>query len=225
MLHDLARAMAQLTDPATRRWVWRSAALALLLLALTATGLQLALALLAETGRAWLDWLVRGLGAVGTLIGAWLLFPAVISAVLALFLDGVVDAVERRHYPGLPAPRRQGTVEAVAAGGRLALLAILLNLVALPLYLVPGAGLAVWLGLNGYLLGREYFETVAARRLPQAEARALRRARRGEVWWGGVLVALLLLVPAVNLIAPIIGIALMTHRFHRVGRGAATDRD
>lgn len=224
MLQDLARSFAQLADPATRGWLWRSAGVALLLLALTVAGLEALLTLLAATGRPWLDAVVRALGALGALVGAWLLFPAVLSGVLGLFLDGIVDSVERRHYPWLPPPRRQGVLEALLAGGRLAALGIALNLLALPLYLVPGLGLAAWLALNGLLLGREWLEAVAGRRLSPPEARALRRAHRGEMWLGGTLVAALLLVPVLNLVTPVVGIALMTHRFHRLAGGAATGR-
>jgi CysZ protein len=45
---------------------------------------------------------------------------------------------------------------------RLTVLTLLLNLLALPVYLLlPGINLFLFLALNGYLLGREYFEVVA----------------------------------------------------------------
>jgi len=43
---------------------------------------------------------------------------------------------------------------------------------ALPLYIfVPGVNLVLFYGLNGYLLGREYFAMVAMRRLDPRERR------------------------------------------------------
>lgn len=222
MLNDLAKAVGQLSDPGTRRWVWLSVLLALLVIAGLIGGIQVLLVFFGNTGREWLDWVIQGIGGLGSLVLAWLLFPAAISAVLGLFAERVVEAVEARHYPGLPQARSAGIVDSVGGALRLGGLAVLLNLLALPLYLIPGVNLVVAVLLNGYLLGREYFETVALRRLPAAEARLLRRRHAGKVLLAGAVIAALLLVPFVNLVAPIIGVGLMTHRFHRLRTGAAT---
>jgi uncharacterized protein involved in cysteine biosynthesis len=215
MLTDLSRAFAQLSDPGTRRYVVWSVLGALAVLVALIAGLQLALALLAETGTPWLDWTIRALGGLGSVVGAWFLFPAVVSLILGFLLEGVVRAVEARHYPALPPARQQGLAESTAAALRLGALAVALNILVLPIYLVPGLNLAVWLLLNGHLLGREYAETVAAGRMSRALAADLRRRHRWGVLASGVIVAGLLLVPVVNLVAPVVGIALMTHRFHR----------
>jgi len=125
----------------------------------------------------------------------------------------VVEAVERRHYPGLPPTRGLGVTDSARAALRLGATALLLNLIALPFYLIPGANLLIFLALNGYLLGREYFETVATRRLRPAQASAERRGASGRVWVAGVVIAALSLVPVVNLIAPVIGVTFMAHLF------------
>jgi CysZ protein len=93
--------------------------------------------------------------------------------------------------------------------------AVALNLLALPLYLLPGPNLVVFLALNGYLLGREYFELVAQRRMSPLDAARCRRAVRARVWAAGAMIAVLLMVPLVNLIAPVIAIAFMVHLFER----------
>jgi CysZ protein len=52
------------------------------------------------------------------------------------------------------------------------LLSIALNLLALPIYaLIPLLNVVLFLGLNGYLFGREYFELIALRRLDPEETR------------------------------------------------------
>ncbi|HMR32070.1 MAG TPA: EI24 domain-containing protein [Geminicoccaceae bacterium] len=212
---DLSRAFGQLSDPGTRRYVlWSILGAVAVLLALVA-GLELVLTLLAETGRAWLDWIVRALGALGAVIGAWFLFPGVASLIMGFLLDGVVRAVEARHYPWLAPAREAGLAESLAAALRLGVIVVVLNIVVLPVYLIPGVNLVVWILLNGYLLGREYIETVASRRLRRADVAELRRRHRLGVLASGAIVAALLLVPGVNLVAPVVGIALMTHRFHR----------
>ena len=158
----------------------------------------------------------------GILIASFLLFPAVVGLVLGVFLEEVAGAVERRHYPGLPAPRPQPVVAAIGGAAGFAATAILLNLLALPLYLVllfiPPFNLFVFYGLNGYLFGREYFELVAVRRLDPAAVRRLRRTYRGRLLLAGMIIALLLTLPLINLIAPIIATGFMVHVFEDLRR-------
>ena len=94
-----------------------------------------------------------------------------------------------------------------------------------PLYLLllflPPFNLFVFYLLNGYLLGREYFEIVAVRRLDMATAKRLRRTYRGRVFMAGVVIALLLTVPLVNLITPIVATAFMLHVFEGLRRREA----
>jgi uncharacterized protein involved in cysteine biosynthesis len=78
----------------------------------------------------------------------------------------------------------------------------------------------IYLALNGYLLGREYFELVAGRRLPWSKVVGLRRRVRGRLWLAGVAIALLLTVPVFNLVAPVVAIAFMVHLFEGLRRGA-----
>jgi len=70
--------------------------------------------------------------------------------------------------------------------------------------------------LNGYLLGREYFELAASRRIDPVSARNLRKRHRILVYFAGVVIAFLFSIPFVNLIAPLLGAAWMVHLFHRV---------
>jgi uncharacterized protein involved in cysteine biosynthesis len=99
----------------------------------------------------------------------------------------------------------------VYTGARFLAIALPLNLIALPLYLVPGANIPVYLALNGYLLGREYFTLVAGQRLPLREMEQLRRGQRGRLWLAGALIALMLMIPGFNLLAPVVAIAFMVH--------------
>jgi uncharacterized protein involved in cysteine biosynthesis len=164
-----------------------------------------------QTG--WLERAVDALGGLAVLAVTWFLFPAVTSTTIGFFLEGIAAAVEARHYPRLPPARHQPLAEVVTAGAKFLAVTIALNLAALPLLLVPPVFPFVFFGINGYLLGREYFEVVALRRLPAAEARALRRRYRLRVFAAGAVIALLLTVPFVNLLASVIGTAAMVHLF------------
>jgi len=181
-------------------------------------------ALLAGThvsGFAWLDSVLHVLGSLAALFIAWLLFPAMTMLVLGFFLDRVVAAIERAHYPGSSEARRIGIGETLWSGIRLAFLALLLNLAALPLYLVPGVNLFVYYGLNGFLVGREYFVAIAQRRLDPRGAHAMWQEYRFRLVLAGAVIAVLLSLPLVNLAAPLIGVAFMLHLFEGLRRPAA----
>ena len=212
----MVQAFEQLGDPAIRRIVWLSTAAALLLLAGLVFGAGLLLADSRLVGWPWLDAIVDVLGVVATLFLAGLAFPATIGLIAGLFAERVADAVDRRHYPHLPPPRRQSVGEALAIAARFAGLILLANLLLVIVsFWLPGVNLLLLYGLNGYLLGREYFEMAAARRLDPLAMRALRRRRGGAIWLAGLAIALLLAVPMVNLLIPVVAMALMVHEVQR----------
>jgi uncharacterized protein involved in cysteine biosynthesis len=93
------------------------------------------------------------------------------------------------------------------------------NLVAMIFYLLSGpfAPLVFW-AVNGYLFGREYFELVALRRMGAVDMRRLRRRHGLRIWLAGTLMAVPLSIPVLNLLVPVVGVAAMTHLFHRLWR-------
>lgn len=149
-------------------------------------------------------------------LSVFLMMP-VASAFSGLFLDEVVEAVEARHYAALPQVPRLPWGDALIATFNLFALLVAVNLLALFVYpfVGPAAPFVFW-GVNGYLLGREYFDLVAQRRLGHEGARALRRQNAGTVWLAGVLMAAPLSVPLVNLLIPVLGAATFTHIVHRL---------
>jgi uncharacterized protein involved in cysteine biosynthesis len=161
----------------------------------------------------WLDWLARIAVAAGTVFGTIAVFGALMAAIAALFVDQVARAVERRYYPLLPPPRRQSVGEQVQGGVSFLAGAIGVNIVALPLYLIWGADVFVFLIINGYLLGREYFELVALRHVDRAAVRDLRRAYRWRLLMAGVVIAAMAFVPLANLLTPVVATAFMLHIF------------
>jgi CysZ protein len=153
------------------------------------------------------------------------LMVPVASAITSMFLDEVAQAVEDRHYPGLQAARRSGFWNALRDTVNFLGVLIAANVLAIFLYIMlPFAALFIFWGLNGLLLGREYFQLVALRRLDPAEARALRKRNRMTVWAAGTLMAMPLSIPLVNLLIPILGAATFTHLFHGLATRAAARR-
>lgn len=153
------------------------------------------------------------------LLSFFLMVP-VASAFTGLFLDDVAKAVERKHYPTLPPvpriPFRDSLVDTLNFLGVL----IGANILALIIYAVMNvfSPLAFW-ALNGYLLGREYFQMVAMRRLGRAGAKALRKQHWFEIWLAGVLMAVPLTIPLINLLVPVLAAATFTHLYHRLDGG------
>ncbi|MBL8669797.1 MAG: EI24 domain-containing protein [Alphaproteobacteria bacterium] len=169
----------------------------------------------------WIAGVFRGVAWLTSFLLSWLLFPVLSGAVMGLFLDAVMDAVERRHYPGLSAPRPQPMAEILSSALKFLALGLIVNLLLFPFYLFLGPfGLLLAILVNGYLIGREYFEMVALRRLEPAAAAALYDGNRGRVIRWGMAAAALALVPGVNLVAPIIATAMMVHLFQPLSSAA-----
>jgi hypothetical protein len=76
------------------------------------------------------------------------------------------------------------------------------NLFALLLLLVPGINLAAFFLVNGYLLGREYFEFAAMRFMSPADAKRLRSRNSTTIFFAGLIIAAFLSVPLLNLLTP-----------------------
>lgn len=227
LLNDFFRAIAQLTD---RRFLWvllRALGLTIGLLAAMTALVVWSVTLLPDP-LFTLPWIgpvsipvfgAQGLALGGMLIGSvFLMFP-VTAVFIGLFLDEIADAVEARHYPGLPDTRSPGIIEGALTGLGFAGTILIANLAALILYLLlPPFAPFIFLGLNGYLLGREFFQMIAARHLTGSEAKPLQRRHRWRIWLAGCLMALPLAVPVINLIIPVLGVATMTHQYHRLAK-------
>src|SRR4029077_1461958 len=136
MLTALYRAAYALSLPPMRR----GGALSLGLAVLTFTALWVAVAGVFYNACVFewrvLNWLVDLTGGLAVLVSSWLLFPAVVTAIMSFFLERIAAAVEALDYPGRGPPRRQRIGETIAATLRLTGLTLLLNLLALPVYLL-----------------------------------------------------------------------------------------
>ncbi|MEE8393421.1 MAG: EI24 domain-containing protein [Rhodospirillales bacterium] len=224
MFDAFAKAIGQLNDPAFRRVVMigLAAALGVLVGLWMVIGFTLSSTALFAIG--WLEFVADILGGLGAIVLAWILFPGVISAVVAFMLEDIAGAVEAKHYPNLPPTTEPGLAGALLATARFLAVVLAVNMVVLLFLFIPPLFPFVFYGANGYLLGREYFEMAAMRRMAPAEARSLRKAHRGRVFLTGTVIAFLLTVPVVNLLAPIIATAVMVHLFQSWRPGGEPDQ-
>jgi uncharacterized protein involved in cysteine biosynthesis len=216
------KAFGQLGDRRLNWVIWVSIGGAILVLALL---IWLVAPLIAETvffETGWLNFLAEAATGIGVVLIAWFLFPALVTLVASTLLEYVSRAVEARHYPDLPPPRDQPISEILVYTLKFTGLVLLVNILVLPLYLLfPGLNFVLSWIINGYLLGREYFEMVAMRRMLLPEARALRQHHGGRVFAGGVVIAVMMTIPVLNLIAPVVATAFMTHLFEGLPRSKA----
>lgn len=213
----VSRAIAQLDDPAfaaVALWSAAWSALAFALLAGAAAWGTHA-AVVALHGAGWLGWLFGALGGAGAaLLSLWLFVP--VAAVIAtMYCDRIAIAVERRFYPADPPGRtalwEQQASEAWALGTRvlgLQLLTLALGLV------LPGIGAVLGWLVAAFAVGRGLFVAVAMRRMDRPAALALYARLRPAVLAQGGLVVAASLVPVVNLLAPVLGVAVMVHLLH-----------
>lgn len=216
MISAIWRAFAQLNDPRFRKSLWIGMVLAIVLYALLHGAIAWLLANTSLFSWLWADRLVDFLGWLAVFLLSAPFFPAVVTLILSFLLESVASAVEARHYPGRGAARPQPFGETLRGALHFAALAILVNLVALPFYLlslffIPGLNIVIFYTVNGVLLGREYFELVASRRLDPLAVKSLRLAHRPKIFLAGCVIAFLMTLPFINLAAPILGAAFMLH--------------
>ncbi|PVH29755.1 EI24 domain-containing protein [Pararhodobacter oceanensis] len=222
-----ADALGQWNDKRFRRAIWFGLALSIALLFAMYAVVLLVVQLV--TPATWsLPWIgeIGGLPtllslasiAVMLVLSVFLMVP-VASAFTGLFLDDVADAVEAVHYPNLPQAPRAPFWPALVDSARYFGVLVGLNLIGMVVFVFTGGiGIVILWLINGYLLSREYFTMIALRRLPVAEAHALRKSNRFRLWMAGALMAVPLSVPLVNLVMPVIGAATFTHIYHRLRR-------
>ena len=225
MFTAAAKALSQMFTPPLRAVLFKAIGLALILIMLIGVGLQRVFAWLAASGADWAEtatggvphgawsalvWVLSVMASLGIITGALFLMPAVTAFVGSFFVDEIAGHVERADYPAEPAGRALPVLRALMEGVKIALLALLVYLLALPFFLF-GVGLVVLFFANAYLLSREYFELAAMRFRPPAEAKAMRKRHAGYLFASGMLIAAFVSVPVVNLATPLFAMAFMVH--------------
>ena len=227
ILDDFFRSVGQMADPRFRSVLMKGLALTVGLLITITVAITwlvgflvpdtLSLPLIGEVS--WVDGLAWWASFLLMIVLSVVLMVPVAGAFTGIFLDDVADAVEARYYPELPPAPEVPLVETIRDSLGFLGIIVGVNLIALILFFFVGplAPILFWV-VNGYLLGREYFQLAAMRRVGRAEANRLRSGNNLQIWLAGTLMAIPLSIPLVNLLIPILGAATFTHLFHRVSR-------
>ena len=211
MPQALFLAFRQIGDPAFRRPL----IMGVLGAALSVAGLIWLAAWLAgwaaAGGPEWLAWITQAGGAAAGVFLGWWLFLPVALAIAAQFTDSVAGAVERRHYAGLAAPAGASVMAQAGFGLWFGVKLLALQILLLPLFFIPIFGALIALLIAAHALGAGLLREVSLRRMNLAHSRIAWQRLRWQGWLLGLALALMAMVPVLNLFVPIIGIAAATH--------------
>jgi CysZ protein len=214
MLDDALASLREIFSPPFRAVLFKSLALTLALLAGLGLMLERVAIWVSAGGPPWLQALIEITAALGLFIGLIFLIPAVSMLVAGYFLDELAEHVEADIYPpdvrGTPAP----VMTSLRLAAKFAVVALAVNFFAFCLWLLPGVNALVFFVANAYLFSREYFQLAALRFRPLDEVRELRRRHRLTLFAAGLIIAVFVATPVLNLLTPLFGIALMA-RLHK----------
>lgn len=160
---------------------------------------------------------------MGLIMGSlltWFLFRSVAVLVIWMFADDIVEAIEWQHYShSALTATKPGWIKSMAIGLRSLLRAIVYNLLALPLYLIAlftvlGTPI-IFLVINGLLLGKELEEMIALRHQSSLNSGNDWVMGKFERFSLGFAMNAAMMIPFVNFLIPVIGVAAATHMMHR----------
>ena len=220
MIHDALAAFSEILTPAFRSALGKVLGLTVLLLVGAVALLHHGLLALVVLPYAWLTALISILAGLGLTVGSVFLVAPVSSIVAGFFIDDLAEHVERDLDPTARPGRPLPILDAVVLSVRFGALSLGVTILALLLLLVPGVNAVAFIGANGYLLGRQYYEFVALRHMTAEDAAALRHRHAGRIFLAGLVIAALVSVPVLNLVTPLFGAAFMVRVFKRLPRPA-----
>ncbi len=214
MIDDALASIREILSPPFRTVLYKSLALTLAILAVLWAALERAASIVVAGGAGWLKALVEITAALGLFVGLIFLIAPVSMLVAGFFLDELADHVEADIYPAGPRGSPAPFMDSLWLAMKFSAVALAVNFVAFGLWLLPGVNALVFVLANAYLFSREYFELAASRFRPPAEVRALRRRHRLTLFAAGLIIALFVATPVLNLLTPLFGVALMA-RLHK----------
>ena len=220
MINLFLISVSQLPDPAFRRVIIKSILLSVLVFIFLAIIVWF---VLSETNF-FTFWVFEAFadmfGGITAIVISWLLFPTLASFFITVFLEDIVEAVESRYYRNTLLEKINNPSATLIISLRFTAIALFLNILAIPFYFFtiwfPPLGIFVFYCLNSYLLGREYFELVALRHIKLKDISSIRRSNSWQLFLFGSVTTFLFTIPIINFLAPILGVAGMTHFFRKL---------
>ncbi|MFZ1815518.1 MAG: sulfate transporter family protein [Rhizobiaceae bacterium] len=224
ILKSARAAASQLFAPEFRSVLWKSLGLTVLLLLVAWIALEAVIStfLMPFLGPwPWVATAIVWLMGAGMIVGAIFLVAPVSAMFAGIFLDDVAQAVEERDYPDDQPGSPMAILPGIWLAAKFTLVVAAANIVALLLVLLPGINFAIFFFVNGYLLGREYFQFAAQRFRSEGEADTMRRQHGGTIFMAGLIIAGFMAVPILNLATPVFAAVLMVHLHKGISRNDA----
>ncbi|MEZ5970629.1 MAG: EI24 domain-containing protein [Hyphomonadaceae bacterium] len=156
-------------------------------------------------GHGWFGYVTMAGSFMATLavvVLAIALSPAISMMVGGALFDIAAERVE--NTIGAPKARAVPIQEGLLNGVRIALPALALNSIAIPLYFIPVVNAVTFYTLNGFLMGREYATVTATRHMSYKDAVSFRKRHGMSVFLVGLACSL------VPFFAPLVGASAMT---------------
>ncbi|WP_455479439.1 sulfate transporter family protein [Bartonella sp. B23] len=159
----------------------------------------------------WLGFLMLIVFSLGlALLMAFLIAP-ITAMIGGFFIDSAAEIIEKEDYPNEPIGQALPFRRSLILSIKFAILSLFGNMLAFILFFVPGVNLIAFYVINGYLLGREYFVFAAYRFRSEQKAHVFLRTHDTTVFGAGLLIALFVSIPILNLATPLFAAAFMTH--------------
>ena len=216
MFKAIFSAINDVTSPEFRSVLWKSIGLTIILFIAILVGIETLLSFVTLVPWPWLQTTMALGTGLGLLAAFFFLAGPVIAMFAGLFLDNIAEKVETRHYPRDVRGTPLAMIPAFFFGLKFASVALLVNIIVLPLIFFAGFGAVLLVIANAYLISRQYFEMAATRFMLPKAASALRQKNGRMLFFAGVIPALISLIPIVNLVVPLFATSYFVHIFKKV---------
>jgi len=213
MIDGAYAALMQMFTPPFRLVLYKTFALTLALLALVFLILDRSIVHFIVLPYGWANIFLSILTGIGLAVALAFIVAPTSFVVAGFFFDALAEVVERDD--GGPIGLAPPLMDTIWLSVKFALVAVLVNVIALFLLLIPGLNAIAFFVANAYLFGRGYFELAALRFLPIASVRLLRQRYALRLFAAGLLISAFVLVPVLNLLTPLFATAFMV----RIAKG------
>ncbi len=215
MFQLFKKSFQTLRQPYFLRYVMLAALLTIIGFALLMGGVTFALKLTHLVKGERLDKFMDVMLGAGAAWLSWFLFPLMMPLIAVFLGDALAAKIDEQDYDVKDTPSMLLMPQIVGAL-RFMVASIGWNILALVLLVFPPFWLLGYYVINGWLLGRDFFETVAVRHVLPEDAMRLRKTHRMKILLVGAGLVLLSNIPVINLTVPFIAVAVMVHLFWSV---------
>ncbi len=155
-------------------------------------------------------------------LAAMMSFPALVTAIMAKKLDFVSQSVEEQFYKkdkSLYSEYRSASLF------KFMLTTLLINMfipIIFNVFTLDFLDILFLIIANSFLIGREYFRMAALRHLSKKETEDMMTSNRLRIFLFGFVIIFIFGIPILCVVAPVVGMSLMTHLFHFIEEKSAS---